>query len=87
MRRLGVTEADGIYVVLVSRDAQDGLSPLDVVDVDTAVACAGYDLAAVTREADGPDAKICVKAAGVVAAEVGEVKEAGLRVVFRVSRC
>jgi hypothetical protein len=84
---LGVAEADGIYVVLVSRDAQDGLSSLDVVNVDATVACAGYDLAAVTREADGPDAKICVKAARVVAAEVGEVEEVGLRVVFRVGRC
>ena len=44
---LGVAKAYRIHVVLVAGNAQDGLAPLDVVDVNGAVACASHDFTAV----------------------------------------
>lgn len=47
MRGRLVAVADGVDVVLVAVDAEDGLPGFEVVDVDAVVGCAGYDFAAV----------------------------------------
>ena len=78
MWRLGVTETDGVYIVFVAGDAQDGLAALDVVDVDAVVTCAGYNFTAVARKANRPDAKVCVEPARGVAIEVREVEKVWL---------
>lgn len=75
-----VAEADGVDVVFVARDAEDGLAAFQVEDVDAAVAGACDDLAAVAREAEGPDAEVAaaiMAAAAATTAHVGEVELVG----------
>jgi hypothetical protein len=52
---LRVAKAYSIHIILVAGDTEDGLAPLNIVNVDGVVACACNNLATVSREAYGPD--------------------------------
>ena len=56
-----VAEADGIDVLGMAWDAEDGALKFDVVDVDGVVCRSSYDLGAVAREANGPDLVMSVE--------------------------
>lgn len=87
MGRLRVTKTDGVDVVFVAGNTQDGLAALDVVDINAVIACASYDFTAITREANGPNAKVGMEAAWSVASKMREVEEVGLRLVCGVCSC
>ncbi len=55
MRRRLVAVADGVDVPAMTMNLQDGLSRLDIVDVDGVTLRARHQLAAISRETDRPD--------------------------------
>jgi hypothetical protein len=55
MRRLLVTKAYGIDIVLVAWNAQYGLAAFDVVNIYRVIASTRYNLSPVTGEAYRPD--------------------------------
>ena len=56
----GITEADGIDVVFVVYELENGFPSLEIENNDRVFGSPGNDFTAVTREAQTPDAEACM---------------------------